>query len=77
MAYLELKNLSIGYQDVPVVQNISMEIQKGEIVALIGPNGAGKFPAVSCLKGGQLQAIPTRRCPKKSPSFSPNAFGWS
>lgn len=42
MAYLELKNLSIGYQDVPVVQNISMEIQKGEIVALIGPNGAGK-----------------------------------
>ena len=42
MAYLELKKLSIGYQDVPVVQNISMEIQKGEIVALIGPNGAGK-----------------------------------
>lgn len=42
MAYLELKNLSIGYQGVPVVQNISMEIQKGEIVALIGPNGAGK-----------------------------------
>ena len=51
MAYLELKNLSIGYQDVPVVQNISMEIQKGEIVALIGPNGAGKSTLIKALAG--------------------------
>lgn len=41
-SYFETRNLSIGYHGTPVIRNISMKIQKGEIVALIGPNGAGK-----------------------------------
>lgn len=40
--YFETRNLSIGYHGVPVIRDISLKIQKGEIVALIGPNGAGK-----------------------------------
>lgn len=41
MAYLELKNLSIGYQGVPVVQNISMEIQKGRLWRSSAPTAQG------------------------------------
>ncbi len=41
-AYLETKNLSIGYRGASVVRDISLRVEKGEIVALIGPNGAGK-----------------------------------
>jgi branched-chain amino acid transport system ATP-binding protein len=39
---LQIKNLSAGYEKLPVLKNVSMEIKAGEIVALMGPNGAGK-----------------------------------
>lgn len=40
--YLEICDLSIGYNGKAVVEHISLNVRKGEIVALIGPNGAGK-----------------------------------
>ena len=36
---------------VVAVNNLSMEVNKGEIVALIGPNGAGKTTAFNCITG--------------------------
>jgi len=39
---LQIKNLNAGYEKLPVLKNVSMEIKAGEIVALMGPNGAGK-----------------------------------
>ncbi len=40
--YVQFDNLTVGYNKVPVISNMNLEINKGEIVALIGPNGAGK-----------------------------------
>jgi iron complex transport system ATP-binding protein len=42
MDYLKLEHLSVGYNKQSVVDDININIKKGEIVALIGPNGAGK-----------------------------------
>jgi branched-chain amino acid transport system ATP-binding protein len=39
---LEIENLDAGYNDVPVVRDLSLNVGPGEIVALLGPNGAGK-----------------------------------
>ena len=40
--YLKLEDLSVGYGGKPLLSDINIEIDKGEIVTLIGPNGAGK-----------------------------------
>ncbi len=42
MALLEIEDLSTGYNGVPVVRNLDLVVNEGEIVALLGPNGAGK-----------------------------------
>lgn len=39
---LEIRNLSAGYGQAPVLHDVSIDVQSGEIVALIGPNTAGK-----------------------------------
>ncbi|MFM2070521.1 MAG: hypothetical protein RLZZ623_784 [Actinomycetota bacterium] len=63
MALLEIDNLSTGYNGVPVVRNLSMTVNEGEIVALLGPNGAGKTTtllAVSALNpimGGDIRVL--------------------
>lgn len=41
-SYFQLDHLAVGYRGRPLIEDISLSIEKGEIVALIGPNGAGK-----------------------------------
>ena len=48
---LELKSITMQFGGVVAVDNLSMYIDRGEIVALIGPNGAGKTTAFNCVTG--------------------------
>lgn len=40
--YIYTDNLSVGYDGVPLMKDICIQVKKGKIVTLIGPNGAGK-----------------------------------
>lgn len=51
MSLLELKNVSMRFGGVVAVDNLSMEVKKGELVSLIGPNGAGKTTVFNVLTG--------------------------
>ncbi len=48
---LHLENMSCGYENLIVVENLSLEISKGEIFALIGSNGAGKSSTIMAITG--------------------------
>ena len=48
---LEVKNLTAYYDAVLALNNISLTVSEGEIVAMIGPNGAGKSTALKAICG--------------------------
>jgi branched-chain amino acid transport system ATP-binding protein len=48
---LKLQDITMQFGGVVAVDNLTLEVNKGEIVALIGPNGAGKTTAFNCVTG--------------------------
>ncbi|MDE6320250.1 MAG: ABC transporter ATP-binding protein [Lachnospiraceae bacterium] len=48
---LRLENLTMQFGGVIAVDNVSLEVGKGEILSLIGPNGAGKTTAFNMVTG--------------------------
>ena len=48
---LDLRHVTMQFGGVVAVDNLSMHINREEIVALIGPNGAGKTTAFNCITG--------------------------
>lgn len=42
MKVIDIKNLTVAYSDIAALENINLEINKGDFIALVGPNGAGK-----------------------------------
>ena len=39
---LQIKNIDVAYDKYQVIWNVSINVNKGESVALLGPNGSGK-----------------------------------
>ena len=48
---IEIKGMSAGYAGVPVVRNLDIHVNRGEVVALLGANGAGKTTTLLTLSG--------------------------
>lgn len=48
---LEVDSVSVNYGAIRAVQDVSIRVEEGEIVALLGPNGAGKTTLISAVIG--------------------------
>jgi ABC-type branched-subunit amino acid transport system ATPase component len=49
--HLVVEGLAAGYGGVPVIENVSLSVSRGEVTAIIGPNGAGKSTALKAIVG--------------------------
>ena len=47
---IDFKNVSFGYKDEKVIENINLSIQRGEVVALVGQSGSGKSTLAGLLQ---------------------------
>ena len=50
-ALLSCRNLSFGYGGAPVVEDVTFQVNQGEVVVLCGPNGAGKSTLLNLFAG--------------------------
>lgn len=48
---LEINSLSVGYNDRVILNDVSLSVHPGEVVALIGPNGTGKSTLIRAISG--------------------------
>jgi len=48
---LKVEDLSLTFGNVHALNNVSLDVRDGEVLAVIGPNGAGKTCLLNCLSG--------------------------
>ena len=48
---LEIRNLTVGYVAEPVLRDLSVTFDDGDVVAVLGPNGSGKTTLLKAIVG--------------------------
>lgn len=84
MKMLEVKNLEAGYGRMPAIEDVSFEVEKGQIVAILGSNGSGKTTTLKTVlgvvkatkgsvtyKGENLLGVPTHMMVQKGIAMVP------
>lgn len=51
MTLIELKNLSLGYDNIPILEDINMTIEENDFICIVGPNGSGKSTLIKGILG--------------------------
>jgi len=48
---VELEGVSVAFGDRPVLEDVTLRVERGELLGIIGPNGSGKTTLINCITG--------------------------
>ncbi|MBJ2157349.1 amino acid ABC transporter ATP-binding protein [Variovorax sp. IB41] len=51
MSFIEIREISKSYGDLPVLNRLAMSVEEHQVVSLIGPSGSGKSTLLRCING--------------------------
>ena len=51
MALLEIKNITKLFDENTILKNVSLNVEKGEVIVILGPSGCGKSTFLRCING--------------------------
>lgn len=46
---LKINNLCFNYATIPILKNINIDVESGEVLSIVGPNGSGKSTLLKCI----------------------------
>src|SRR5438132_11374252 len=72
-ALISFQDVALGYDGVPVLEGLALDVRAGDFLALVGPNGCGKS---TILKGMAGILEPLRGCISREIDGSPVRFGY-
>lgn len=76
MNVIEIENVSFAYASGNVLEDVSLQIEKGALVGLFGPNGGGKTTLLNLLMGFLTPSHGTIKIYGKSPKLARPFIGW-
>ena len=65
MPYLSIENLTVSYGGTRVLDRVSLDVERGEMVALLGSSGCGKTTLLRSIAGFVMPDV--RRDPRRGP----------
>ena len=48
---LQINSITVGYGEIVVLRDVSLDVKEGELITVIGSNGAGKSTLIKCISG--------------------------
>ena len=51
MALLEIKNIKKSFDENLILNDVSLNVEQGEVIVILGPSGCGKSTLLRCING--------------------------